>query len=86
MVIYRMLQELVQNIVKHAHANTAHILMDYGETELSIRVQDDGTGFDQGTFNQGMGWPNIQERVLFLKGTCTRYNDSGTTILIHLPV
>ncbi len=86
MIIYRMLQELIQNIVKHAQANTAHILMDYGETELSIRVQDDGTGFDPDTFNQGMGWPNIQERVLYLKGNCTRYNDAGTTILIHLPV
>lgn len=86
MIIYRMLQELVQNIVKHAQANTAHILMDYGETELSIRVQDDGTGFNPDTFNRGMGWPNIQERVFYLKGTCTRYNDAGTTILIHLPV
>jgi signal transduction histidine kinase len=86
MIIYRMLQELVQNIMKHAHANTANIVMDYGETVLSIQVRDDGTGFDTKTFDQGIGWSNIKERVLYFKGSCTRYNEGGTTILIRLPI
>jgi two-component system NarL family sensor kinase len=86
MIIYRMLQELVQNIMKHAHAKAANIVMDYGETVLSIQVQDNGTGFDTKAFDQGIGWSNIQERVHYLKGSCTRYNEGGTTILICLPI
>lgn len=86
LIIYRMLQELVQNVMKHAHATTASIVMDYGVTMLNIQVQDDGTGFDTKTFDQGIGWSNIQERVHHLKGSCTRYNDEGTTILICLPI
>lgn len=85
-IIYRMLQELVQNIMKHARAKTANIMMDYGETVLSIQVQDNGMGFETKTFDQGIGWSNIRERVLYLKGTCTRYNEAGTTILIRLPI
>ena len=86
MTIYRILQELVQNIMKHAHAKTANIVMDYGVTMLNIQVQDDGMGFDIKTFDQGIGWANIRERVHYLKGSCTRYNEEGTTILICLPI
>jgi two-component system, NarL family, sensor kinase len=85
-IIYRMLQELVQNIMKHAHAKIANIIMDYGETELSIQVRDNGMGFNTNTLDQGIGWSNIQERVRYLKGSCTRYNETGTTILIRLPI
>lgn len=85
-IIYRILQELVQNIMKHAHAKTANIIMDYGETVLSIQVQDNGMGFDTKTFDQGIGWSNIRERILHLKGSCTRRNEAGTTILISLPI
>ncbi|MFA6058431.1 MAG: ATP-binding protein [Taibaiella sp.] len=86
MIIYRVLQELVQNIMKHAQAKTANIVIDYGETVLSIQVQDNGMGFDTKTFDQGIGWSNIRERILYLKGSCTRYNEAGTTILICLPI
>jgi signal transduction histidine kinase len=86
MIIYRMLQELVQNIMKHARANTASIVMDYGITMLNIQVQDNGMGFDTKTFDQGIGWSNIRERVHYLKGSCTRYNEAGTNIHICLPI
>lgn len=85
-IIFRMLQELVQNIMKHAHAKTAGIEMDYGETVLSIQVHDNGMGFDTQIFDKGIGWANIRERVLNLQGSCTRYNEAGTTILIRLPI
>lgn len=86
MIIYRILQELVQNIMKHAHANTASIIMDYGKEELNIRVHDNGIGFDTKTLDQGIGWSNIQDRLLYLQGSCTRYNEAGTTILIRFPI
>ncbi|RYZ32796.1 MAG: hypothetical protein EOP49_37050 [Sphingobacteriales bacterium] len=81
-VIYRILQELVQNIMKHAHARNACISIDYGAASLNIRVQDDGLGFSTQSFDQGLGWPNIQERVRQLKGSCSRFNDAGTIVLI----
>ena len=66
-VIYRIVQELINNIVKHSKATKAMVQMNYHENELFITVEDNGIGFDTTTTKSGIGLKNIASRVDFLK-------------------
>ncbi len=84
--VYRMIQELLRNIVQHAQATTALVqLMMHGPT-LTITVEDNGKGFDKGTMQPGMGMQNLQTRVGSLNGhyTLETAPGSGTTVFIEI--
>lgn len=68
--VYRIVQELISNTMKHAAAQTAIVQVSASGQQLSVTVEDDGKGFDTSILKrvQGMGWSNIQHRVDFLKG------------------
>ncbi|MFT3910763.1 MAG: histidine kinase [Ferruginibacter sp.] len=69
--IYRILQELIHNIVKHAKAKTALVQINFQDDDgLSITVEDDGTGIPDASFNnaKGMGLKNIKDRIKELSG------------------
>ena len=66
-VIYRIVQELINNIVKHSKATKAIVQMNYHEYELFITVEDNGIGFDTTITKSGIGLKNIASRVDFLK-------------------
>nr|WP_294902862.1 tetratricopeptide repeat protein [uncultured Lacibacter sp.] len=68
--IYRIVQELLNNTMKHASAKNALVQLSYNDANLTITVEDDGKGFDAAVLKQskGIGWSNIQNRVEFLKG------------------
>jgi two-component system NarL family sensor kinase len=89
-VLFRVLQEIVSNIVKHARATHISIQLVKHETEISIMVEDNGVGFDTAAMNdfEGIGLKNIQSRIEFLGGTV--YFDStpgkGTSVSIEVPV
>lgn len=88
-VIFRVLQELVNNILKHAQANEVTIqLLREGE-EFTMMVEDNGLGFDVATvMDKGIGLKNIESRVSYLHGQV--HFDSrpgrGTTVIIEIPV
>lgn len=90
--VYRIVQELVNNAIKHAVAKNvlvqAHIT-DGGKL-LTVTVEDDGKGFDPATLKQasGIGWSNIQNRVDFLKGKIDVQSEKGkgTSVLIEINV
>ncbi|MBC7848092.1 MAG: sensor histidine kinase [Chitinophagaceae bacterium] len=88
--VYRIIQELVNNTMKHAVAKTAIVQVAKNNNELSITVEDDGKGFDPAILRQskGIGWSNIQNRVEFLKGKLDVQsgNAKGTSVLIELTV
>lgn len=65
-VIYRIIQELINNIIKHAGASTAMVQMNFHESELFITVEDNGKGFDIQTVQKGLGLKNIRSRIQFL--------------------
>ncbi len=83
--IYRIIQELVQNIVKHAGANYAVIQLMLHESSLSIIVEDNGSGFDTGRTTTGAGLQNIRKKVETLQGylACSSVIGKGTTIHIE---
>ena len=65
-IIYRIIQELTTNILKHSKATEALIQFNYREDELFITVEDNGIGFDKNTIYKGIGHKNIKTRIDFL--------------------
>ncbi len=87
--IFRIIQELVQNALKHAHAKEIIILLNEYQEEYCIIVEDDGIGFSEAATEaaQGIGIKNIQDRVALLSGKVeieTALN-KGCTFIIHVP-
>lgn len=64
--IYRIIQELINNIIKHSGAKEAYIEINYHHAELKISVRDNGIGFQPKQISKGIGLNNIDSRVHFL--------------------
>jgi PAS domain S-box-containing protein len=66
--VYRIVQEQLNNIIKHAHAHTVHITLYYKLSRLYLHMEDDGIGFDMKQVKKGLGLKNIQHRVEYYQG------------------
>jgi two-component system NarL family sensor kinase len=91
--IYRMVQELVNNILKYAKASELSISSTFKENELDLVIFHNGDGLTQEQFEElryqkeGLGLKNIQNRVILLKGNIHFTSGSeGYRINIHVPV
>lgn len=90
--IYRIIQELVNNAIKHAAAKNVLVQLHFSQQEqaLAITVEDDGKGFDINAADNaaGMGWRNIRNRVDFLKGKLdvSSIAGNGTSVLIEISI
>lgn len=86
--IYRIVQELLNNTIKHAAATNAIVQLTKSDNNISITVEDDGKGFDTSILQaaKGIGWDNIQHRVNFLKGKLDVHSKpgKGTSVLVEL--
>jgi two-component system sensor histidine kinase UhpB len=83
---YRIVQEALSNIVKHARARMATVDVMRNGDLLRIVVADDGTGFDPARTAAGVGLAGMRERVQALGGSFEMECASGTRIAITLPV
>jgi two-component system NarL family sensor kinase len=91
--IYRIVQELVSNVLKHAQATKLSILLTCFEEEnlINIMVQDNGIGFQESpkrTNSNGMGIKSLHQMVNSLNGEMKLDSSakSGTTVNIDLPL
>ncbi len=83
--IYRIIQELVNNSIKHAQATEALVQINNHGDRLSIVVEDNGKGFDPERPSKGIGLQNIQSRVDFLKADLDLSSGpNGTTFSIEI--
>ena len=84
---YRIVQETLVNVVRHAQAHTCWILLSLNSDQLHIEVDDDGSGIPQ-AHPIGVGLIAIRERAEELGGTCEieRAAPQGTCIRISLPL
>lgn len=85
--IYRIIQELINNIVKHAGATEALVQLHRHGAVLSVTVEDNGLGFSPGTAKKdGIGLSNIQSRISYLNGSMDiRSEDKkGTSVYIEI--
>lgn len=85
--IYRIINELLNNIVKHAEASEATVQLSVLDDSLQIITEDNGIGMEHTTNKKGIGLQNIQSRVTFLKGDLvTDSGKNGTTHIINIPI
>ena len=88
--VYRIIQELMGNVLKHAEATNVEIQLFWKKGGLNIIVEDNGKGFDieQANFASGMGLRNIRSRVERLNGELTIDSKirQGSTFIIDIPL
>lgn len=84
--IYRIVQELINNVMKHAAAQSVIVQLNHTDRLLSITVEDDGKGFDTNLLKgaKGIGWSNIQNRVEFMKGRWDVESQPGKGASVHI--
>lgn len=85
---YRIVQELLQNSLKHAQATEILVQLTRTDTELALLVEDNGIGYDPATTPKGMGTDNIRQRVQFLKGEISVESSEGlgTSTMVTIPL
>ena len=85
-IIYRIVQELVNNILKHAAATEVFVQLLKDQSRLSIVVEDNGRGFDTSILehSKGAGWSSIRSRVEYLKGRIDVHAEPGKGTLINI--
>lgn len=90
LMVYRILQEIINNVIKHARANTLNILMAVSTNDLLAVVEDNGVGFDTNTLKDGsgIGIDNIASRIRYLKGQyqIDAAPGKGTKFSFQIPV
>lgn len=86
--LYRIAQELLNNIIRHAAAESAIIQLTKTNGRLTLTVEDDGKGFDPAVLDhaKGIGWQNIRNRVEFLKGKIDIQSEpgKGTSVMVEV--
>jgi signal transduction histidine kinase/streptogramin lyase len=87
-LFYRVMQECLNNVIKHAQAKTVEIQIVQTETEVTARIQDDGRGFAADAPAGGFGLIGMTERVRMLGGTHTIESEvgKGTKVTVIIPV
>ena len=66
--VYRLVQEALTNVAKHARANRVRVAVKESDGELLIEVQDDGAGFDPDLAGEGFGLAGMRERAALAGG------------------
>ena len=86
--LYRLLQESLGNIRKHAKANRVQVFLSGGNHQIELSVSDDGSGFTFSNSNKGLGLTSMQERVRPLRGQVTIDSkpDRGTVVSVKIPL
>lgn len=88
-VLYRVVQECVNNVIKHAEANTLDMTIIKDDQEISLTIEDNGKGFDMNNAKRkdGIGLQNLITRINYLKGTIEwdTAPGKGTVVIINVP-
>lgn len=84
--VYRIIQELLNNVIKHAQATEVLVQVFRQMSKLVINVEDNGKGFDVNLSEEkgGMGWKNIRSRVEMLKGSVDIHSAPGKGTSVNL--
>jgi len=89
-VLYRVIQEAVNNVIKHSKASHLAIILNRDAEAIYVDISDDGVGFNTALLAdfEGIGLKNISTRVEYLKGTVKFISSPGmgTTVKIWVPV
>ena len=88
--LYRIVQEALRNVVKHAGAERALVEITVTEGELELQISDNGKGFDPESprTTQGLGLLSMGERLRLVNGTMSLMGmePTGTRIAVRVPI
>lgn len=87
-IIYRIIQEAINNCLKHAEAKSVLIYLSVIKNKLNLVISDDGKGFNPATTKKGNGLNNIQNRVHLCNGTFALNSSpgKGCELIINIPL
>ena len=89
-VLYRVIQECVNNVIKHSGASVLDISLVKEDKEITATIEDNGKGFDSSANEkkEGIGLKNIRTRIEYLKGTVDFKSKpgEGTLVALHIPL
>lgn len=89
-ILYRVIQELINNVIKHAKANELKIVLQKNKQFIEVKIADNGIGFDyeNAISKGGLGLKNILVRIEYLKGSVQflTLNPHGTEVVIQVPI
>lgn len=85
--LYRITQELINNVLKHAEAKNVALQIGLRDAKIILMIEDDGKGFEVNDHKDGYGLHNLRARTNMLEGTMTidSHPAKGTTVLIEIP-
>lgn len=88
LTLYRIMQEQLTNILKHARASLAEINIQSGDDFIFLEIKDNGVGFDTTKKRQGIGISNIHSRATMYNGTMKLNSvpQHGSTLSVRFPV
>jgi signal transduction histidine kinase/DNA-binding response OmpR family regulator len=85
--VYRLVQEALTNVAKHAHAERVRVAVSESDGELLLEIQDDGVGFDSLASSEGFGLAGMRERAGLAGGALSvESGEQGTLVSACLPV
>jgi signal transduction histidine kinase len=92
--LYRIVQEALTNVARHAQADSVSVLLENRGTSVMLIVDDDGTGFDvtrvmgSGAHERNLGLYGMRERASLLGGTLTLESTpgAGTAVFVEIPL
>jgi len=90
LIIYRVLQESLTNIIRHSEASSVEIVLIYKKAKIELTIKDNGVGIDKAKINSitSMGIAGLMERVKSVSGTLSVIGEkgSGTTLIASIPL
>ena len=88
-ILLRVIQEFIQNCLKHAQCKNIHIELSKNQNSFSIKIADDGVGFDKNKIkNKGIGLKNMEKRISIIDGKFDLQTTigKGTTLTVEIPI
>lgn len=93
LIIYRITQEALNNIIKHSKATIINIILNYTQKDLIVEIQDNGVGINwlalekNKSIEMTSGLNNMKKRAKMINGSCEiKSNQTGTTVLVTIPL
>jgi signal transduction histidine kinase len=87
LMLYRITQELINNVLKHAEAKHVSLVIEKHEKKIVLKIEDDGKGFDVNVLKDGYGLHNLDARTKLMQGSFIINSQlgKGTNIIIEIP-